>query len=499
MDGTQLRNSILQWAIEGHLVPQCPTDEPATELLQRIQAAHIYRDDNGQWQEKAGDKVTCIDDEIPFQLPKGWAWVRLGEIVSFRNAVSVKSEDIDKSTWLLDLEDIEKHTGRLICKKRMGDAKAKSDKHAFVCGNVLYCKLRPYLNKVIIADEDGVCTSEILAFDFGLIDSSYAQLYLMSPYFVSYAMRGSYGVKMPRLSSSHGSKALFPLPPLPEQRRIVSRLSLLLPLVERYGRSQSALDALNAGLGARLRRSLLQEAVMGRLVATRPEDGTAAQLLDDIRREKQQRVKEGTLPKSAIQDSHIYRDTQGQWQEKIGKNVTCINEQIPFELPEGWEWVRIKQIAVSNLGKTLDRGKDVGDYKDYLCAVNVQWGKIEATTTKQFRIEEKDKERYAVKYGDLLLCEGGEVGRGAIWREHREMYYQNALHRVRFYAGISAQFFLYVFMYYKDNGTIDRISKGMTIKHFTQNVMNGMLFPLPPLSVQRRIVSRLSSLFSVCP
>jgi type I restriction enzyme S subunit len=144
----------------------------------------------------------------------------------------VKPESLTPDTWVLDLEDIEKGNGKILNKKRIATTTAKSDKHPFQKGNVLYSKLRPYLNKVVIADEDGVCTSEILVFDFGNIDNKYAQYYLMSPYFVDYAMRDAYGVKMPRLGSKQGNAALMPLPPLQEQHRIISKIEELSKLIK---------------------------------------------------------------------------------------------------------------------------------------------------------------------------------------------------------------------------------------------------------------------------
>ena len=247
----QLKKSILQEAIQGKLVPQDPTDEPASVLLERIRTekvqlikegkikkgqptSHIYRDDEGSYYEKVGSKdPVCINHEIPFDLPPGWEWCRLGSLVDFRKNQSVKADEISKDAWLLDLEDIEKDTGTLLQRKRMGSTTSISNKHRFIKGNVLYSKLRPYLNKVIIADEDGYCTSEILCLDFGLVFNKYAQVYLMSPMFVEYAMSCAYGVKMPRLGSEHGNNALYPLPPLEEQKRIVARIEELMPRIDK--------------------------------------------------------------------------------------------------------------------------------------------------------------------------------------------------------------------------------------------------------------------------
>ena len=231
----KIKKSILQYAIQGKLVSQDPNDEPASELLKRIRTekkaqlgkkyadSYIYKGDDNCYYEKIGSEIKNITKLIPFDIPENWSWARLGYIIDFSKNAAVSSNNICDNDWILDLEDIEKASGKLLCKKRMHEVKSKSDKHKFFVGNVLYSKLRPYLNKVIIADEDGYCTTEILAFEFGNnFLNQYAQIYLMSPYFVDYAMAGAYGVKMPRIGSERGNNALIPVPPLVEQKRIVS-------------------------------------------------------------------------------------------------------------------------------------------------------------------------------------------------------------------------------------------------------------------------------------
>ena len=236
----KLKKSILQYAIQGKLVPQDPNDEPASVLLERIRAkkkaklgkkyvdSYIYKGDDNCYYEKVGETVTNISDEIPFDLPENWAWIRLRYVIDFSKNDTIIAGQIDPSSWVLDLEDIEKDSGRVLQKKAMRETQSKSDKHSFYKGNVLYSKLRPYLNKVIVADDDGYCTTEILAFDFGqYITAQYAQIYLMSPYFVDYAMAGAYGVKMPRIGSTRGNAALMPIPPFNEQIRIVERYNII--------------------------------------------------------------------------------------------------------------------------------------------------------------------------------------------------------------------------------------------------------------------------------
>ena len=241
----KLKKSILQEAIQGKLVPQKAEEGTAKELLELITEEKqklvkegklkksalndsvIFKGVDNRYCEKIGKTVQCIEDEIPFEIPESWEWVRLGTIIDFSKNQSIPSSLIEKRTWVLDLEDIEKDSGKLLRKKRMVDVQSKSDKHVFKKGNVLYSKLRPYLNKVIIADEDGACTTEILAFDFGSIYNRYAQMFLMSPYFVDYATTDSYGIKMPRIGSKRGNNALMPLPPVSEQQRILAQIDKL--------------------------------------------------------------------------------------------------------------------------------------------------------------------------------------------------------------------------------------------------------------------------------
>ena len=181
--------------------------------------------------------------------------------------------------------------------------------------------------------------------------------------------------------------------------------------------------------------------------------------------------------------------------EKIGKNEpVCIADEVPFDIPESWEWVTLKQIAVTALGKTLDKSKNIGEYRPYLCSINVYWTGIDLSTVKQARFEDSELSKYQLNKGDLLICEGGDVGRSAVWDRDEEMYYQNALHRVRFYGNIEPRFFQLLMESYKGAKILDNYSKGMTIKHLVQNSLNSIYFPLPPLAEQRRIVEKIKQL-----
>ena len=240
---TLAKQQILDLAIRGKLVPQDPDDEPASELLKKIKAeketlikagklkrdkheSFIFRGDDNCYYEQIDGKTVEIMGEIPFEIPESWCWCRLGSLCDYGSCKSIEPSEINASDWVLDLEDIEKDSGRLLCRIKKQDRPPTSSKHVFQSGNILYSKLRTYLNKVLVADQDGYCTSEILPLDFGkYILPEFARCVLMSKMFLDYTARCGYGVKMPRLGTSDGRKALFPLPPLAEQKAIIARLN----------------------------------------------------------------------------------------------------------------------------------------------------------------------------------------------------------------------------------------------------------------------------------
>ncbi len=238
------KSKILDLAIRGQLVPQDPADEPASVLLERIRAekeelikqgkikrdkkeSFIFRGEDNSYYLRTGELVESLEDWDFEELPDGWSVCCLGELCDYGNCTNIDTADIADSAWILDLEDIEKDSGIVLQKVRQGERNAGSTKHRFHKGQVLYSKLRPYLNKVVLADEDGYCTSEILPLEFDRnILPQYARYFLMSPTFLRYANKCSYGVKMPRLGTTDGKKAIIPVPPVKEQKRIVMAIEL---------------------------------------------------------------------------------------------------------------------------------------------------------------------------------------------------------------------------------------------------------------------------------
>jgi len=241
---SKTKSKVLDLAIRGQLVPQDPADEPASVLLERIRAEKeelikqgkikrdkkesvIFRGEDNSYYLRTGELVESLEDWAFEDLPDSWSVCCLGDLCDYGNCTNVDTADIDDSAWMLDLEDIEKDSGVVLQKVRKAERNAASTKHRFHKGQVLYSKLRPYLNKVVLADEDGYCTSEILPLEFERnILPQYARYYLMSPAFLRYANKCSYGVKMPRLGTADGKKAIISIPPFEEQKRIVLAIEL---------------------------------------------------------------------------------------------------------------------------------------------------------------------------------------------------------------------------------------------------------------------------------
>lgn len=310
----KLRELILELAVRGKLVPQDPSDEPATELLKRITEEKLRLVAEGKLKKQK--PLAEIDEQAqPFELPVNWVWTRLGEITNF--GTTTKKDEIPDDAWVLDLEDIEKDTSRLLQKTHFYERNSLSDKNSFTKGDVLYGKLRPYLNKVLVAEDNGFCTTEILPFRcHGPFVAHYFTIALKSPYFLSYVNAKSYGMKMPRLGTEDGRQAFFPLPPLAEQHRIVAKVDKLMALCDRLEAQQvdgdgahvqlvqALLDNLTQASDATdfaanwqrlaehfhtlftteasidgLKQALRQLAVMGKLVQQDPNDEPAAILL----------------------------------------------------------------------------------------------------------------------------------------------------------------------------------------------------------------------------
>ena len=417
--------------------------------------------------------MVCIDDEIPFEIPRGWEWCRLGNLVDFSKNKSVKACNIVPNSWLLDLEDIEKDSGKLLQKKRMVTITSISDKHKFEKGNVLYSKLRPYLNKVIIADEEGYCTSEIVCFDFGMIYSKYAQLFLMSPFFVEYAMSDAYGVKMPRLGSKQGNNGLIPIPPIEEQRRIVNFISSLDPFIEKFSKAHASLDKINKKLKETLRKSTLQEAIRGNLVSQNYENEPASVLLQRIKEEKQRLVKEGKLKKKDVVDSVIFKGDDNKYYEQV--DGTAIQIESDYDFPNTWAVVKLSHIC-----RLIDGEKKEGQH---IC-LDAKYLRGKSTGAQL------NKGKFVTKGDNIILVDGENSGEvfavphdGYMGSTFKQLWVSEAMHQ---------PYVLYFIQFYKD--LLRNSKKGAAIPHLNKEIFYSLLIGIPPYQEQIRIAKRIEEL-----
>lgn len=256
-DVAKLRQALLKEGMQGKLTKQNPKDGSAKDLLEKI------KNERKKLSKKEKPLPEIKDVEIPFDIPENWVWCRLGEICNYGSSPKAEPKHLTENTWVLDLEDIEKDSSRLLCKIRFAERNSLSTKSVFKKGEVLYSKLRPYLDKVIVADEDGVCTTEILPLNFyGEIDPYFLRFALKRSDFLSYVNSVTKGMKMPRLGTIQGQRALVPLPPLPEQNRIVNKIEQLMKLCDelQYSIQQSKIENEKLLQGA-LRDALKKEEV----------------------------------------------------------------------------------------------------------------------------------------------------------------------------------------------------------------------------------------------
>lgn len=328
MTPEQLKSSILQYAIQGKLVEQRPEEGTGEELYQQIQTEKQRLVKEGKI-KKEKPLPEIAENEIPFDIPESWKWVRLGDCTGYsQTKPKISPKDITDDMWSLDLEDIQKESGAILTRTTASERKITGDKVIFYKGQVLYSKLRPYLKKILVAPDNGICTPELVPFNTYLVYANYIVYVLRSPH-IDYVVNSvTYGVKMPRVGTETMVNLLIPLPPLVEQTRIVAKIEELLPLVDRYAASYEKLEQFNAKFPEDMKKSILQYAIQGKLVEQRPEEGTAEELYRQIQTEKKRLIKEGKIKK-----------------EKPLPEIA--EDEIPFDIPESWKWVRLSNIAES--------------------------------------------------------------------------------------------------------------------------------------------------------
>ena len=440
--------------------------------------------------EKIGDEVRSLADEVPFDIPDSWEWVRLGNISSYAETKQkVNATSADPSIWGLDLEDIEKG-GRLLEYKTVGERKAVGDKTVFTKGDILYSKLRPYLLKILVAPDDGICTPEIVPFRvYGGIDPSYIVNYLKSPYVDNLINSITYGVKMPRVGTETMTSLLVPIPPLEEQRRIVEKIDEVASAVSAYDVAYQKNEALNSTFPETLKKSILQEAVQGKLVPQDPSDEPAEALLEHIRAEKQRLVKEGEIKKDKY-ESVIFRRDNSHY-EKLDGIERCIDDEIPFDLPESWEWVRF--FSVVDIATNLVRPEEYADY------IHIAPDNIEKATGTLFECHTVQQDKvvspnHLFYKGQIIYSKIRPLLRKAVIAPFdglcsADMYPLNT--------AINRKYLLRYMLSDAFNLQVaTAMSSRVKMPKINQDELSKILIPIPPMQEQERIVSKIEELFN---
>ena len=384
MTAQQLKNSILQMAVQGKLVPQDPNDEPASVLLERIKAekealiksgkikkskksSEIFRGASRTlpyaFCEQIGKEIRDISDEIPFEIPESWEWVRLGSIVYSRGQMKPTSDFCYVDIGSIDNKNQKLGNTENIITPDKAPSRARK---TIDIGDIIYSTVRPYLHNMCIIDKQ-FSLQPIASTGFATmtcysgIFNKYLFYYLLAPDFDNYAndTENSKGVAYPAINDDRLYKALIPVAPLAEQKRIVAKIEELLPYIEKYEQAETKLTALNKSFPEMLRKSILQEAVQGKLVPQNPDDESASVLLERIRAEKQELIKQGKIKKSKHESIIVTRDKIPY--EIIDGKERCIADEVPFEIPESWEWCRVGSIFTLQAGKNISANQIVED------------------------------------------------------------------------------------------------------------------------------------------
>ena len=519
MNGKQLKNSILQWAIQGKLVPQDPNDEPASVLLERIREEKarlvkekkikkdknesiIFRgDDNSHYEKFADGTVKCIDDEIPFEIPQSWCWVRLGNIGDWGSgSTPAKGRPDYYGGNILWLRTGELNNGTVydteikITEKALNECSFRLNK----VGDVMIAMYGATIGKVAIAGKEMTTNQACCGCTPICILNKYLFYFLMGSQ-EDFIKKGEGGAQ-PNISREKIVAHLMPLPPFEEQNRIVEKIESVLPLIELYGKSQDKLNALNKSIFPLLRKSVLQEAIQGKLVPQDPNDEPASVLLERIKEEKTKLFKAGKLKKKDLVDSVIFKGDDNKYYETINGVTECIEEEIPYDLPSNWAWTRLGNVAKMTIGKTPARGDQrfwsngeyswvsISDMKD-LGVISVSKERISAIAAKELMGNISPK-------GSLLMSFKLTVGRTSLL--DIDAYHNEAIITIQPFIDEQHSLRDYLFRTLPLLSTSGDSKDAIKGKTLNSQSLSKLLIPLAPLNEQKRITKELLKFDDVC-
>jgi len=530
MNGKQLKNSILQWAIQGKLVPQDPNDEPASVLLDKIRqekerlikekkikrdknASIIYRGEDNSYYEKmlATGEVKCIDEEIPFEIPQGWEWCRLNDLALYRKgpfgSSLTKSMFVAKSN-----QSIKVYEQKNAIQKdfRLGDYYISKEKFEAMQSFIV----KP--NDIIVSCAGTIGETYLLPLDapvgiinqalmrvtlFDLSMAEYWQMYFAYMLLNETQMKGA-GSAIKNIPPFEYLKAvLVPVPPLSEQTRLIERYNLLLSLIAKYESETDKLNCLNQNIYDKLKKSVLQEAIQGKLVQQIVEEGTAQELLEQIKTEKLKLVKEGKLKKSALAVSTIFRGDDNKYWEKSGDNIVCIDEEIPFGIPSSWSWCRLGNIASIKGGKRIPVGEKLTTENTGHMYIRVADMKEHTVKTDDIHyisesIYQKIKS-YTISTEDLYITVAGTIGSvGEIPKVFDNANLTENADKIVF-RGICKKFLMYCLLSNFVQSQIKKCTTKVGQPKLAIVRIEDLLIPLPPIKEQYRIVHKIEQTASI--
>ena len=527
MNGKQLKNSILQWAIQGKLVPQDPNDEPASVLLERIRkekerlvkekkikkdknASIIFRGEDNSYYEKflATGEVKCIDEEIPFEIPSSWEWTRIGNIFNHASGKQQSSSNKSGGTPQEFITTSNLYWGYFVLDnvKVMNFTEEEIKTCSATKGDLLVCEGGAGYGRSAIWNKDyDICLQNhihrLRPCINGICEYVYHFIYLLKE---SNSLI-SVGTAMPGLSANRLKGLLLPFPPLSEQKRIVAKLVELIPLVEKYSKVQNCLDELNFVVSDKLKKSVLQEAIQGKLVPQIQAEGTAEELLAKIRKEKELLVKEGKLKKFALTDSVIFKGDDNKYYEQIGGEIVDITDDIPFKIPVNWMWIRLKDLCSIRTGATFKKEEASTEHKGIrvLRGGNIQRFLLSIKPDDLFISKGKVKYDILLKQNDIVtpavtsLENIGKMARLEI--DMPDTTVGGFVFIIRpFVKNDYVSKYLLAFM--SSPTAVDYMQSitnksGQAFYNIGKERLATTLVPLPPLTEQKRICSRISELF----
>lgn len=479
MTAEDLRYSILQLAMCGKLVEQRPEEGTGEGLYKKMQADkdRLVREHKIK-KDKPLAEVTI--GELPFEVPQNWKAVRVGEIGSWSAGATPSRSHPEyyggNIPWLKtgDLNDGDIYE---VPESITEEGVRHSSVRLNPVGSVLMAMYGATIGKLgilkIEATTNQACCACIC---YEGMWNKYLFYYLLSQR-KNYIAMGAGGAQ-PNISKDKIVNSIIALPPLAEQKRIVAKIEELMPFVEQYAAASTKLNMLNASFPEMMKKSILQEAVQGKLVPQDPNDEPASVLLKKIAEEKKRLIKEGKIKK-----------------QKPLPEIT--EKEIPFDIPESWEWCYVGDLFDHNTGKAMNSSvKQVnkkGSVRRFITTSNLYWNKFDLSTVKEMFFSDDELARCTATKRDILMCEGGAYfGRTAIWNYDYDICFQNHVHRLRPFVKIKEEFFYYLFYFYRTTGLMK--SKGTAMPGLSSVALHGLVIPLPPLVEQERIVCKIEEL-----